>query len=76
MRACDAKNGRNPCLGQNLPANPIISRSNELQLTLLESNAGAGESIIVTYEGNVIFMAGPPQEAIQPRPGPCLNFED
>ena len=59
-----------------MPANPIISRSNELQLTLLESNAGAGESIIVTYEGNVIFMAGPPQEARQPRPGPCLNFEN
>ena len=57
-----------------MPANPIISRSNELQLTLLESNAG--ESVNVTYEGNVIFMAGPPQEAIQPRPGPCLNFEN
>ena len=62
--------------GQNLPANPIISRSNELQLTLLESNAGAGESINVTYEGNVIFMAGPPQDVRQPRPGPCLNFEN
>ena len=58
-----------------MPPNSIISRSNELQLILLESIAGAVESVNVTYEGNVIFRAGPPQEARQPRPGPWLDFE-
>ena len=58
-----------------MPPTSIISRSNELQLTLLESNAGAGAIVNVTYEGNIIFMAGSPQEARQPRPGPWLDFE-
>ena len=38
-----------------MPPKTIISRSNELQLTLSESNAGVVESVNVTYEGNVIF---------------------
>ena len=51
----------------------MISRSNELQVILLDFNAGA--SVNVTYEGNFIFMAGPPQEVRQSRPDPWLDFE-
>ena len=50
-----------------MPPKTIISRSNELQLTLSESNAGVVESVNVTYEGNVIFREGLPQEAWQPK---------